>query len=478
MGGKSSSSSDSGPWAGTQPYLKDVYAQAQGLFNQGTPAYYPGQTYTDFNQIQQGAMDATMNRSGGSAAEGSLSNMLNRTMNQPGVSLAPGQATATHAMSGLATGMDTAANHTNGMDLGASRFYADQGTGGWNDQLWKQSQYNGGPDVSSGPQFANTALQANADPMSMSDANEQAGSSQALNATAKSRLQNLTQGNNPYLDDMAKAATDSVREQFSESVMPSLNATFSMGGRTGSRAHTDAVGKASEGLADTISNMTSDIYGSNYQSDMDRKLQAADSLGNLEVNEFSANSSDDIARRGLGADLYLGSRGLSNDAASTALSDNLGRESLGKDYDINRRNLAQDATSTGMNAQLARNDMMSDWYNSGANRALDASGMLMDTSMGAIDDMTQMFGTQGQLQLGAGSQVGDLSDMQWANIDRMRGVGDDVQGLSDAMLEDDINRFNYYQNAPWQNLMRYAGIIGDNAMMSNSSDSGGWSLQF
>lgn len=476
MGGKSSSSSDSGPWAGTQPYLKDVYSKAQGLYNQGTPGYYPGQTYNDFNPIQQNAMDATLSRANGSPTEQAYGGMLGGMMTQSPVNMGGAQTTAERAMGGFGAGQDTAAHHMQGTSLDTARNLADQGSHGWQNTLAGMSQYRGSPTTSTGPANATNALNVNANSMSLGDAQGYSGSGGGLDVTAKSRLKTLSEGNNPYLNDMAKAATDSVREQFSESVMPSLNATFSMGGRTGSRAHTDATGKAAEGLADTIANTTASIYGTNYQSDMDRRLNAATSLGDLEVGEFNANSGDDIARKGLGADLYLGSKGISNQAAGTLMDDNATRVGMGQDYDINRRGLAQDATSTGYGFQLDKNSQMNDWYNQGANRAMQGAGMLMDGGMGAIDDMTQMYGVQSGAMLGAGSQVGNLSDLEWGNIDRQMNVGDRVQGLSDEMLRDDMDRFSYYQNAPMDMLNWYAGIIGDNAAMSTRNKGSGWNL--
>jgi len=52
-----------------------------------------------------------------------------------------------------------------------------------------------------------------------------------------------------------------------------------------------------------------------------------------------------------------------------------------------------------------------------------------------------------------------LTNLQYGNIDRLRGVGNDVQGLSDRALQDEINRFNYYQQAPQDLLRQYSDII-------------------
>ncbi len=478
MGGKSSSSSESGPWVGTQPYLKDVYGQAQSIYNKGAPGYYPGQTWTDFNPVQQDSMDATLARSGGSPSESAMGMMLTDTLSGPGVSMDGAERTANSALSGFNWGKGTVQKQTDGINHRTATQRSGNGTSPYANMLASKGNYNGAPTAKRAPGGALSALTRNSTPTSLAQTNQHAGGTTPLNVGAKSRLATLAEGNNPYLENMAKSATDSVRKNFTETVMPGINATFGMGGRTGSKAHQAALDSASDTLSGTLSDMTSDIYGSNYQSDMDRSLAAASTLGGLEIDEFGANSTDDLARKGLSADLYLGNKSLSNDAAGTLMNDDVNRTSLAQDYDLNRRSLSQGAIESGYGFQLDKNRMTNDLVERGADRALSAGGMLMDTGMGAIDDMTQMYTADGNMKLGAGSLVDDMSSLEWGNIDRMRGVGDDVQGLSESMLEDDIERFNYYQNAPMDILNWYAGVIGDNAMMSNRGKNSGWNIQF
>ena len=48
------------PWAEQKPYLQQGFKQAAGLYNQGPPAFYPGQTLAGFSPAQQMAQRATM----------------------------------------------------------------------------------------------------------------------------------------------------------------------------------------------------------------------------------------------------------------------------------------------------------------------------------------------------------------------------------------------------------------------------------
>ncbi len=66
--------------------------------------------------------------------------------------------------------------------------------------------------------------------------------------------------------------------------------------------------------------------------------------------------------------------------------------------------------------------------------------------------------------------------MQWGNIDRMRGVGDDVQGLANQALQDDMNRFNYYNQAPWDLLQNYANIIMAQQLGQSRGSGSSWGM--
>ena len=61
-GGQQDSTTTSEPWSAAQPYIKDVYAQAQNLYNSGGPSYYPNATYTPFSPQTQMAMNLQENR--------------------------------------------------------------------------------------------------------------------------------------------------------------------------------------------------------------------------------------------------------------------------------------------------------------------------------------------------------------------------------------------------------------------------------
>lgn len=57
---------NSAPWSGQQPYLTKGFSEAEKIYNQGPAAYFPGQTYADMSQAtQQGLQAQTALASGG-----------------------------------------------------------------------------------------------------------------------------------------------------------------------------------------------------------------------------------------------------------------------------------------------------------------------------------------------------------------------------------------------------------------------------
>ncbi len=92
-------------------------------------------------------------------------------------------------------------------------------------------------------------------------------------------------GGNPYLDAQYDQAAQAVTRQFSESVLPGVNATFGGAGRTGSGAHQAAVSSAQGELAGQLSGMAAQMYGNNYQQERTNQLQAANQLAGMGIQQ-------------------------------------------------------------------------------------------------------------------------------------------------------------------------------------------------
>lgn len=79
-GGSTTTVQKADPWAGQQPYLQDIFQQAQQLYNAGgmAPNYYPGQTVADQSQWTQNALQMQADRAQhGSPLIDNASNAMN-----------------------------------------------------------------------------------------------------------------------------------------------------------------------------------------------------------------------------------------------------------------------------------------------------------------------------------------------------------------------------------------------------------------
>lgn len=100
----------------------------------------------------------------------------------------------------------------------------------------------------------------------------------------------LDPSSNPYLSKTFDAAAGDVTRQYQNSVMPSVNSTFSQAGRYGSNAHQNAVGDAGRTLSGSLTNMGNQLYGQNYNNERGNMMQAmsgAPGLASADYNDAS-----------------------------------------------------------------------------------------------------------------------------------------------------------------------------------------------
>lgn len=201
-------------------------------------------------------------------------------------------------------------------------------------------------------------------------------SNQTMGQPSYNYLSNTLAGNylgggdkNPYLDATFDQASKQVTDAFNKSVIPSLNASFSRAGGSGSGIQQELALDSANVLGQNLTNLATNIYGKNFQNERDRQNQAASTYGNV---------------------------------------------------------------------------------------------------------MSQVGNIQGR----AAQMAPTASALDYANIDRLGGVGQAVEGKANQILQDQMNRFNYYQNRPEQNLGNYMGYVtGDLGRQQSTEGSRGSSTQ-
>ncbi len=247
MGGSrdQTSTQESTPWEGQQPFLEDLFSQGQQLYQQGPQQYYPGQTVAPFSPQTMMGMDLMTQRAlGGSPQQSMFGNYLMNQLGQQNIDPNALYGYGNQAMGGIAPGQN--------MMMGAG---ADPLAGGV-------------PNLSGGS--------GEAQPLSGSLPQLSAGQ---LGTTAQGGYL----GSNPYLDQMFDTAAGRAGEAFNEQTMPGIQATFGGAGRTGGGIQQQVGQNAARQFGRDLQGMASDIYAPAYESERDRQIQAAQAGGTYDL---------------------------------------------------------------------------------------------------------------------------------------------------------------------------------------------------
>lgn len=516
MGGSrnQTSTTTSDPWKGQQPYLTDLFQQGQSLFQQGPQQYYPGQTVAPFSPQTQMGMDLMTQRAlGGSPQQDAFGQYLQGQLGQQNLDPNSIYGPAMQAAGGIGQGqnlMNQAGQAAFGMGQpngmvgsAAGALGGSLGYGG----LGEAGRYAGTPamgalpasqqyvqdTLAASPSFGDFASQiqqfapggferANAERLA-----QQFGASQAATGQLAGTAGGQFLGSNPYLDQMFNKAAGRAGEAFNEQTMPALAAQFGSAGRTGSGLHQQMGENAARQFGRDLQGMAADIYAPAYESERGRQIQAAGALGGLDLqgqglglqqgqsNQSAAlqaalaNQAAGLQGQGLNmqglnlaGNLYggeqqrrLGAAGLGGDLFSAYNQADLGRLGLGSDLYLGDRGLGQQAAQALGQLGLGQGNLGL----GGLNTALGAGQGLGQLGIGGLGAMGDLYGNIAQNQFRAGSLMPSYNDMQYGDIQRLMGVGGMVEDQAQRMMGANQDRWNFGQNAPWQNLQNYANVI-------------------
>ena len=273
-GGGGQQTTSTTPWAGQQPYLTDLFANAQNLFRQGWgQQYYPGQTVAGFAPQTEMALDLTTQRAlAGSPQQQAMGQYLTGAMGQPLMDPTAFAGGGADLMAGIRPGQQLLASAGQPTGLGQAAQIA--GLGG----------FAGGAAGGAGEAPGGAALPA---------------ATQQLMQTVGGAYM---PGANPYLDQVYGTAAQRLGERFQEDIVPGIAATFGAGGRTGSGAQALALGRAAGEQADALAKLGADIYAPAYEAERARQQQAA-------LDMFGTGTQADITRRQIMSDIYTGGLG-------------------------------------------------------------------------------------------------------------------------------------------------------------------------
>ena len=238
-GGGGTTKTKTEPWRGQQPYLEDVFQQAQQQFRAGPQQFYPATTVAPLDPVTQNAIMAEIQRGAhGDPTQRAMGSYLTGTLLQPQVDPQQIAAGGAQAMGNLGL---------------ASRYLQQAG------QAPTYGQAAGMAGVGASPYATTPAMQQ-------------------LGATAGGAFM---PGRNPYLDQLYQTGAGRIQEQFAEDIMPQIAGQFGAAGRTGSGAQALMTGRAAGDVAGELAGLYGDIYAPAYEAERGRQLAAAGQLGQL-----------------------------------------------------------------------------------------------------------------------------------------------------------------------------------------------------
>lgn len=443
MGGSSGSSTQRvEPPKFQRPFMEAALQQAQDTFGGNfTPTPFPRSTVAPISgQTQAGVQE--------------LTNLGRSPFNQAVLNRAQGTA---RQLAG-------AGNPENNPTLAAGLGTAGQSTAFINDLTRRARQAGGSIDLQSDPSLIEgRAEQANplptlnrmqrnfrdnqvtVDPSRMTRLERS-----SLGVNPFDTLQGVIEsrpGQNPYTDELVRRTLEANSQNFAQSVLPQLNTEADLAGGFGGSRQGVAQGIATQGLSDANARIASEILSREYQADQDRRMQA---LG-LGANVVEGAGAQQLARTGQDRQFALGRTELEAQIRGEDLNRQLAAAQSEGQFGVQGAQLG--LQRQGQDRQFAQN--LQQMGIQGAN----LSGNLLQTGYGqAIDAMTRQLALEPQLQ--QMSAFGPQALLQAGDID---------QRYRQAILDDEINRFNQTQAIPRQQALDFANSAGLGGMLGSTS---------
>ena len=243
---------------------------------------------------------------------------------------------------------------------------------------------------------------------------------------ATGQLANIAGGgflnSNPYQQQMMQAATRPLQQAFSEQVLPGISSLYSKSGRLGSGSMERALGSATESYGRALGDVSSNLAGSQYQAE--RQLQQS-ALGQL-----AGVSAQDIATRLSGA------------------------SSLEQ---AQRAAIGQQAGIAGQLAGLSAQDIQTRL--AGASGLQGAQSAALGTQLQAASGVGSTQAADLSRQLQASLSAPSIYGQQFLPSQALAQVGAQKEAISGQELQDQMARFQFGQQLPYQQLQGYLSSV-------------------
>ncbi len=478
MGGSSgqTTTQKSEPWEGQKPYIQEGYKEAQDLYNKGPAQYFQGSTVAGFSPETNNALSAiTRQGMGGQQQRAGAQDALDRFSGgglgdwQTVDNLRNLGTTNNYANNPVTSRLGSMSMNGSGLGAAAAGRIGDVAQNGGGIGNYTQGQLGGiasnGGNVGGYSQSTVGDITQTGGGSNSQIRNDTydliTGAAQNANpafAQLQSTANGAYLGGNPHLDQMYGKAAQGLTRQFAEGVSPGLDSAASRAGRYGSGMHANVKDAAGQSFGQSLGDLATSIYGGNYGQERQNQLAAANSLGSQYLQgqglrASTAGQSADQASRD--AQLRLAATGqISGDMSGDLARKMQATGQIAGDMsgDVSRR-LAASQQLTGAEGQdasnqLAANAQLGSAYESGADRQLNA-----------LNSGSQAYlANRGQQLQGLGMQPA-YQQMGYTDLNAASAAGAQRDQLAQQQLNDQIARFDFGQNADWQNLSRYLASI-------------------
>jgi hypothetical protein len=243
---------------------------------------------------------------------------------------------------------------------------------------------------------------------------------------ATGQLANIAGGgflnSNPYQQQMMQAATRPLTQAFGEQVLPGISSLYSKSGRLGSGSMERALGTATEQYGRALGDVTSNLAGSQFQAERQLQQQA--------LGQLAGVSAQDIQTR------LAGASGLQQAQAQA---------------------LAQQSGLIGQIGGLSQQDI--------ANRFAGAAGLQgaqqaqLGTQLQAAGGLASTQSTDLARQLQASLAAPQVYGQQFLPSQMLGDVGAQREAIDSQALQEQMARFTFGQQLPYQQLQGYLSSV-------------------
>ena len=252
--------------------------------------------------------------------------------------------------------------------------------------------------------------------------------------------------NNPYLSQIAGNIGRQASDNYLRNLAPQIRSGAQVAGQYGGSRQgvieANALRDLNQGVSDSVSN----LYGNAYNQAQQAKSAGALALSNQESGERTAN-------------------------AQIAANQSLAQAQLAQQRDLANAQMQMEAARLNNQTGLSLSDMML--------RSQIAAGDLGLRS-GALN--LQANDQNFNQKLTGVGLLNQASQQPITNMQGLLGIGNLQQQDAQNQINADLQRWNYNQTAPWQNLENYMGLVtgagGRYGEGMGSSRGFNWGLDF